>query len=89
MSPEGPLTKQAPTTVDGKPVVGLLAAGDGSVLYVSTQGEPYPVHDPDPDPRRRPSPSTPSVAPPSFDGWNVAVPLAPPSQVLDPAKLGL
>jgi hypothetical protein len=79
LSPEGTVTKGTVSTVDGQRVLGLVDSNDGSVLYLATTGEPYPVtiHD-----------KVASIDPPVFDGWGQPVDIKPPpaSEVVDPGQ---
>jgi hypothetical protein len=81
LSPGGAVTKGTVSTVDGRRVLGLVDSSDGSVLYLSTTGEPYPVtiHT-----------KVASVDPPVFDGWGQPVDIKPPpaSEVVDPGPSG-
>jgi hypothetical protein len=45
LSTKGPITKGAPTTVNGTPAIGLTikVSSGGSTLYVATTGEPVPL----------------------------------------------
>jgi hypothetical protein len=50
LTPEGNVSKGAPTTINGVPVIGLRDSE--SVLYVATTGTPYPIRV-EPDPPKR------------------------------------
>jgi hypothetical protein len=39
----GVVTTEGVTTLDGRPVIKLKASKDSSTIYISAQGEPYPV----------------------------------------------
>jgi hypothetical protein len=43
IKPEGTLSKGTAKTVNGVPAIGLVDSKDKSILYVATEGEPYPV----------------------------------------------
>ncbi len=78
LSSGGTLTKGAPTTISGQPVVELRdTAKDGS-LYVATSGQPYPI-----EIVKRGS-ETGHV---SFTRWNDPVSLSPPPDAIDLSQL--
>src|SRR5438105_5056761 len=72
----GAVTKGASTTVDGRAVVSLRDAD--SILYVATTGKPYPVE-------IKPDVGSQAL---HFDGWDVAVDVSAPRDVLDFSSLG-
>jgi hypothetical protein len=43
LKPEGTASKGETKTIDGIPAIGVIDSKDKSVLYVATQGEPYPL----------------------------------------------
>lgn len=72
LTPHGSLSKTGTTTVNGTKVVGLKDNSDGSVLYVSTTGKPYPVE--------LKKPKQGSI---SFSKWNQPVHVTAPPHAVD------
>jgi hypothetical protein len=73
----GTLTKGEETTVDGKPAI-AIDSSKGGTLYVSTEGEPYPL-------KLENTGDQPGSI--TFDGWNESYELEAPSDPIDISKL--
>lgn len=77
LKPQGTPTKAGPRTYHGQPVVALRDGATGSILYVATQGPPYPVAIVN---TRRRSAVT-------FDRWGEPVALTAPANAIDFSQL--
>jgi len=75
----GKLANKGETTFDGQKVVAIKDASDGSTLYVSATGTPYPVA------ATEGGKSKGSI---TFDGWNDSVSIDAPKGAVDISKLG-
>jgi len=74
LKPEGTLSKGEESTVDGHKVVGVKDS-EGGVLWVATEGEPYPIE------ISRPSGDSKGAV--HFDEWNAKVDLEAPKGAVD------
>jgi hypothetical protein len=80
----GAILTFAPSTINGKRVIGLegpLSIGGRGTLYVSLEGEPLPVEQTSPDPRGQLTVD--------FDRWGQTIDIRAPDGSIGASTIGL
>jgi hypothetical protein len=78
LTEHGPLEKGEETEVDGEPAIAVEDTSDGGMLYVATEGEPYPLK------IEQTGEDAGSIA---FDDWNEDYELTAPEDAIDISQL--